>query len=169
MNFMVLFTIGYMDIILNVLGQLVSKGIGFELSDDVVRVDVDPVTIISELELPKGTKAFNGIIMYKGQRMKVVGQEHQAFAIRRNRPRSSNVAFLRYDTEKEELIVHFHGGSRYLYNVSSATFALIQTGAAVCRTEGSNNYGSWFVGKIPSVGAAVYEYLVSNNTPFIKL
>ena len=41
-------------------------------------------------------------------------------------------------------------------------------GNGVCRTEGKNKWGEWFIGKTPSVGAAVYERLVLSGITYKK-
>jgi hypothetical protein len=80
---------------------------------------------------------------------------------------SSNVNQYRYDSETEILFITFNDGSTYkYYNVAFGEFMDIRDGNAMCISEGSNQYGSWFVGKTPSVGAAVYVYLVAAGKRF---
>lgn len=80
---------------------------------------------------------------------------------------SSNVNQYRYDSETEILFITFNDGSTYkYYNVAFGEFMDIRDGNAQCISEGSNQYGSWFVGKTPSVGAAVYVYLVAAGKRF---
>lgn len=83
---------------------------------------------------------------------------------------SSNVSGYRYNTNNNELIIEFNDGSRYKYsNVDFIRFENIILGDATCISEGENDFGSWFIGKNPSVGAAVYEFLVKDNIPYQKL
>jgi hypothetical protein len=80
---------------------------------------------------------------------------------------SSNVASYRYNTNNNQLQIEFNDGSRYEYSqVDYREFEDIVLGDAACITEGENEFGSWFVGKTPSVGAAVYEFLVKANKPY---
>lgn len=94
------------------------------------------------------------------------------FNIIRNKGRvnSSNVKGYRYNTEDKTLIIEFNDGSKYLYEfVDFEQFQSIARGEATCRTTGSNQYGSWFIGKNPSVGAAVYKWLIDKGQMYLKL
>lgn len=83
---------------------------------------------------------------------------------------SSNVSGYRYNTNNNELIIEFNDGSRYKYSqVDFSRFENIILGDAECITEGENEFGSWFQGKSPSVGAAVYQFLIKDNIPYQKL
>jgi hypothetical protein len=74
--------------------------------------------------------------------------------------RSSNVWKYKYDDKKLELVVKFQDGETYTYfNVSSQLYELFTKGYGVCITEGSNEYGEWFIGKSPSMGASVHQLL----------
>jgi hypothetical protein len=88
----------------------------------------------------------------------------------RRRVQSANVKAWKYDTEFETLEIEFNDGSKYLYEfVSFEEYTKITEGRARCKTEGENQYGKWFVGKTPSVGAAVYKFLVESGKMFVKL
>lgn len=90
----------------------------------------------------------------------------------RGRVRSSNVKSYRYDTEMETLIIEFNDGSKYLYEfMPFSTFEKIAKGDATCRTTGENQYGKWFEGKSPSVGAAIWKYIIegSEKFPYTKM
>lgn len=94
------------------------------------------------------------------------------FNIIRNKGRvnSSNVKGYRYNTEDQTLIIEFNDGSKYLYEfVDFEQFQSIARGDAVCRTTGSNKYGSWFEGKTPSVGAAIWRWLIDKGQMYLKL
>jgi hypothetical protein len=83
---------------------------------------------------------------------------------------SSNVASYKYNTNNGELILTFNDGSRYRYSgVDFTEYENIVLGDATCETEGENEFGSWFVGKTPSVGAAVWKYLIDRNVRYEKL
>lgn len=85
----------------------------------------------------------------------------------RSDPSSSNVDKIMYNDETEEMVIKFNDGSYYTYfGVDFNLFRNIFEGNGVCRTEGSNQWGEWWVGKSPSVGAAVYELLVEAGIPY---
>lgn len=77
---------------------------------------------------------------------------------------SSNVDRLLFNDETNELVVKFNDGSIYSYfDVDFNEFLLVLDGAGVCRTSGKNKWGEWWVGKIPSVGAALNRILVRSG------
>ena len=83
---------------------------------------------------------------------------------------SSNVDSYKYNTNNGELILTFNDGSRYRYSgVDFIDYENIVLGDATCTTEGENEFGSWFVGKSPSVGAAVWDYLIDRGTSYERL
>ena len=83
---------------------------------------------------------------------------------------SSNVDSIQYDTEKKELDIRFNEGDVYRYfNVDYDIFERVWKGKASCITSGSSPYGDWFVGKTPSVGAALHKFLVKRNVRYTKL
>lgn len=85
----------------------------------------------------------------------------------RSTANSSNVDKMKWNDETNELVIKFNDGSYYTYfDVDSNTFFSIVNGEASCISEGENEHGSWWVGKSPSVGAAVYEFLVDNNVRY---
>ena len=80
---------------------------------------------------------------------------------------SSNVKRLMYNSDNMELTVEFHNGEIYTYeDVMFSEFEDILIGNGICKTDGKNKYGEWYVGKSPSVGAALYEVLVEGSIPF---
>lgn len=87
----------------------------------------------------------------------------------RNNPLSSNVDKIMYNDETMELVIKFNSGDIYTYdNIDFTDFNNIINGRAVCITEGESRWGSWDVGKTPSVGAAVYKYLVDSGATYKK-
>jgi hypothetical protein len=87
----------------------------------------------------------------------------------RNKPKSSNVKNIMYNDEIKELVVRFNDGDVYTYfDVEFSLFQDLVNGAGVCRTEGENKWGSWFIGKTPSVGAALYNRLVKSSISYKK-
>jgi hypothetical protein len=85
----------------------------------------------------------------------------------RSKPNSSNVKNIMYNDETKELVIQFNSGDIYTYsNIDFSQFQRVFSGAGICRTEGKNKWGSWFVGKTPSVGAAVYQTLVRSGASY---
>lgn len=83
---------------------------------------------------------------------------------------SSNVASYRWNSTNNTLILTFHDGSRYkYYTIDRNDFENIILGDATCITDGENEYGRWYEGKSPSVGAAVWEYLIDKNIRYEKM
>jgi hypothetical protein len=80
---------------------------------------------------------------------------------------SSNVDRVKYFEEEKRLVVKFNDGSYYTYfDVDNDKFNAIIEGDAICKTEGQNEFGEWFVGKSPSVGAAIWKYLIDENVRY---
>ena len=80
---------------------------------------------------------------------------------------SSNVDRVKYFEDTKELVVKFNDGSYYTYSdVDADEFKAIIDGDAVCRTSGQNEFGEWEVGKTPSVGAAVWKYLIDTGKTY---
>lgn len=80
---------------------------------------------------------------------------------------SSNVDRVKYFDTKKELVIKFNDGSYYTYfDIEPDTFEKIVKGDAVCRTTGENEFGSWVEGQGPSVGAAVWEYLIDPQVDY---
>jgi hypothetical protein len=87
----------------------------------------------------------------------------------RGKPNSSNVKKMMYNNETRELVVLFNSGEYYTYyDITFDRFQRVLQGAGVCRTEGKNKWGEWFVGKTPSVGAALYKELVLSGARYEK-
>jgi hypothetical protein len=75
---------------------------------------------------------------------------------------SSNVDRLMYDDVKEQLVIQFQDGSFYTYfNITQARFDDIVDGNATCVSDDSQIPQRWWIGKNPSVGAAVHKFLVN--------
>ena len=83
---------------------------------------------------------------------------------------SSNVSSYRYNTKTLELEIGFNDGSKYRYfDVDYNTFENISYGDATCITEGENEFGSWYEGKSPSYGAAIWEFLINSGKDYEKI
>lgn len=95
--------------------------------------------------------------------------EHAFRKWRADNIRSSNVRKIMYNDETKEMFIQFQDKSIYTYfEVPFQLFLDVSGGKATCLTSGENKYGSWFVGKTPSVGAAVHRYLVKKNVRYKK-
>lgn len=80
---------------------------------------------------------------------------------------SANVDRIKYFEEEKRLVVKFNDGSYYTYfDIDEDTYNSIIEGDAVCRTEGQSEFGDWYVGKTPSVGAAIWKYLIEPGVAY---
>ena len=69
---------------------------------------------------------------------------------------------MKYNDETKELVIKFNDGSYYTYfDIDFEQFMAVVEGDGTCVTQGQNEYGSWSIGKNPSVGAAVWEWLIN--------
>lgn len=83
---------------------------------------------------------------------------------------SSNIWGFSYDPGSRKLSVRFQGDGVYEYTgVPPQIFNLFQQGAVPAKTTGQNQYGSWWQGKSPSLGAALYELIKSKGYPYQKV
>ncbi len=80
---------------------------------------------------------------------------------------SSNVNRMKYFEDTKELVVKFNDGSYYTYfDIEEETFKSIIAGDAVCKTSGENEFGEWEIGKTPSVGAAIWKFLIDTGVRY---
>lgn len=85
-------------------------------------------------------------------------------------PLSSNIMQYLYYPLMNSIIITFSNMVDYQYwDVTLPEFNAIIEGNATCVSKGRNQFGEWFVGKTPSVGAAVYRFLVQANKPWRRL
>lgn len=83
---------------------------------------------------------------------------------------SSNVWGSRYDPRSGRLRVKFNEGQVYEYQgVPPMIAKLFQAGAASAKTNGKNRFGAWWVGKNPSAGASVHQYLKAGGYPYQRV
>jgi hypothetical protein len=89
---------------------------------------------------------------------------------------SSNVYAFGYDPENQRLLVKFQGndgvgnGPVYGYDkVPQVIFDHFRKGSVPARTTGRNKWGSWFKGKVPSIGASLYSLIAQNQYPYQRL
>ena len=82
---------------------------------------------------------------------------------------SSNIFGFQYDPRSKLLRVKFQGDGIYEYGgVPPQIFKMFQAGAIPAKTTGSNEYGSWWKNKNPSLGASFYE-LIRDRFPYQKV
>ena len=86
---------------------------------------------------------------------------------RANNIKSSNVKKILYNDETQEMFIQFQDKSIYTYfDVSFNLFLDVSNGNAVCITNGESKWGNWYVGKTPSVGAAVHKWLINQGVRY---
>ena len=82
---------------------------------------------------------------------------------------SSNIYGFQYDPRDGHLRVRFQGGGMYDYEgVPPQAFKAFQAGAVAARTNGQNQYGRWWRGKTPSLGASFFN-LIRDRYPYQKV
>lgn len=83
---------------------------------------------------------------------------------------SSNIKGFTFDDRNNALIIQFQNGSIYGYGgVPKAVFEQFRQGAARAKTTGRNQWGQWWTGKQPSLGAAMWEFIRRGGFPYQKL
>jgi hypothetical protein len=83
---------------------------------------------------------------------------------------SSNIWGTAYDSITSKMLVKFQGGGVYEYSgIPRGIYQAFISGSAAAKTKGKNKYGKWWVGKTPSLGAAMHEYVKRGKFPFRKL
>jgi KTSC domain len=83
---------------------------------------------------------------------------------------SSNIYGFSYDQNSGTLKVRFQGDGVYQYQgIPPYIFNIFQKGAVPAKTSGTNNYGAWWKGKNPSLGAAFYDLIRSGPYPYQKV
>jgi hypothetical protein len=83
---------------------------------------------------------------------------------------SSNIWGSRYDPKTGKLLVRFQGGSLYEYDgVPANIYRAFEKGNASARTNGRNQYGTWWVNKNPSMGAALNQYIKAGGFNYRRL
>lgn len=104
-----------------------------------------------------------GIINYKSLTSPILMKKW------RSNVTSSNVDRLMYNDENRELVIKFNDGAYYTYyDIDFTDFVSVFEGYGICKTTGSNRYGTWYIGKFPSVGAAVYDILVKSGKKYSR-
>lgn len=98
------------------------------------------------------------------------GQRGQADGIKQAPIDSSNIYGFKYDPKSGRLLVRFQSGSIYGYQgVPQGVFKVFQQGAVPAKTNGRNQHGSWWRGKMPSLGSAFYNLIRQGGYPYQRL
>lgn len=83
---------------------------------------------------------------------------------------SSNIWGSRYNPKNHQMVVRFQGGSEYrYYNIPAQIYKIFSAGNARAKTKGRNRYGEWWVGKNPSLGAAMHQFIKEAGYPYEKI
>lgn len=103
------------------------------------------------------------------ERMMPQGQQPSIHGIQHADLNSSNVWGAAYDPRSGKMKVRFQGGSEYEYDgVPENIFKAFIKGNASAKTKGRNQYGEWWVGKNPSLGAALNQYIKAGGFNYRK-
>lgn len=83
---------------------------------------------------------------------------------------SSNIYGFRFNPKTGRLLVRFQSGSVYGYEgVPAGVFNTFRQGAVPAATNGQNQYGRWWTGKQPSLGAAFYNLIRQGGYAYQRL
>jgi len=83
---------------------------------------------------------------------------------------SSNIWGTQYDEKSGKMKVRFQSGAEYEYDgVPANIYRAFSHGNAAARTNGRNEHGRWWVGKNPSLGAAMNQYIKAGNFPYRRI
>lgn len=98
------------------------------------------------------------------------GQQPVVNGIQHSDLNSSNIWGTQYDPSTGKMKVRFQGGKEYEYDgVPANIYKAFSQGHATAKTKGQNDYGQWWPGKNPSMGAAMNQYIKAGNFPYRKL
>lgn len=104
------------------------------------------------------------------QQMMPQGQQPTIHGIQHADLNSSNVWGANYDPQSGKMKVRFQGGSEYEYDgVPENIFRAFIKGNASARTKGRNEHGQWWVGKNPSLGAALNQYIKAGGFNYRRI
>ena len=83
---------------------------------------------------------------------------------------SSNIWGTQYDESSGKMKVRFQSGAEYEYDgVPANIYRAFSHGNAAARTNGRNEHGRWWVGKNPSLGAAMNQYIKAAGFPYRRI
>lgn len=102
--------------------------------------------------------------------MMPAGQQPHINGIQHSDLNSSNIWGTAYDPTSGKMKVRFQGGSEYEYDgVPENIYRAFSKGNASAKTKGKNKYGQWWIGKNPSMGAAMNQYIKAGNFSYRKI
>ena len=83
---------------------------------------------------------------------------------------SSTIWGHQYDPSTGKMKVRFQGGAEYEYDgIPANIYRAFSDGSAAAKTDGQNQYGRWWQGKNPSLGAAMNQYIKQGGFPYRRL
>lgn len=83
---------------------------------------------------------------------------------------SSTIWGHQYDPSTGKMKVRFQGGAEYEYDgIPPNIYRAFSDGSAAAQTDGQNDYGRWWRGKNPSLGAAMNQYIKQGGFSFRRL
>lgn len=98
------------------------------------------------------------------------GERGSADGIDRAPLDSSNIYGFQYDPKNGSLKVRFQSGAIYGYQgIPKQIYQIFANGAVPAKTEGQNEYGRWWIGKNPSLGAAFSALIKQGGYPYQRL
>ena len=102
--------------------------------------------------------------------MMPAGQQPYINGIKHADLNSSNIWGTNYDPQSGKMKVRFQGGSEYEYDgVPENIYRAFSKGNASAKTKGKNEHGEWWVGKNPSLGAAMNQYIKAGGFNYRKI
>ena len=98
------------------------------------------------------------------------GEQPEADGVPHADINSSNIYGFKYNPKTGKLFVRFNNGSIYGYEgVPGPIYQIFSQGAIPAKTQGKNQWGRWWVGKSPSLGASFYEMIKKGGYPYQKV
>jgi len=120
-------------------------------------------------QLLSNPNALENIIMHLHVNNPIPTEPGQADGIPKSDLNSSNVFGVKYDFNKNKLLVRFNNGSVYSYDTPPQMYNLIAGGQASATTDDKRRPMRFWKGKNPSMGAAVWQYLRNTGVPYKRL
>lgn len=123
--------------------------------------------------------ALNNLLRNPGQLNSIVqhltrefpqAQPEQIDGIRQADLQSSNIWGFNYDPRSGRLKVRFQRGPIYEYEgVPPYIFNIFQKGAVPAKTDGENQWGRWWIGKSPSLGASFFSLIKNGGYDYTRI